>query len=477
MKEAKKNEKNLVKNASLNVLKQVCTLAFSLITFPYVSRTLGDDSYGKYSFASSIVEYLLIFSSSAGGAYAIREGARVKNNPAKIKELSSELFTISCLFTFVAYIALFMLITFWNKLHEYQDLLCIMSLRLLATTIGVDWIFNIYEDFKNITIRQIVVQGLGLLLTMLLVHSSDDVNLYAVATIVAMSGANIFNFFISRKYVKFRLTTSLNLSTHLKPIIMILFYSAMITIYSNADIIMLGVMKNDSVVGAYSVAAKIYGIAKNIFIAALTVLLPRMSNYLGNNEFSKMKIAINTTLDILLIGLSPVIVLLVFYAKPTILLVAGKDYLKGTAALQLLSIALLFAVVSSLLTTNVMIPNRQESKITIIVTISALSNIVLNYFFIPMWGAAAAALTTIVAEMVVCIGAIIYSAKYIEFRRTIIVLLKSGVSSLLMLVLLLAVSTFNLMGIFEIVIGGLVSCSAYVLSFLFLTRRYWRHRH
>ena len=148
---------------------------------------------------------------------------------------------------------------------------------------------------------------------------------------------------------------------------------------------MLGVMKNDSVVGAYSVAAKIYGIAKNIFIAALTVLLPRMSNYLGNNEFSKMKIAINTTLDILLIGLSPVIVLLVFYAKPIILLVAGKDYLKGTASLQLLSIALLFAVVSSLLTTNVMIPNRQESKITIIVTISALSNIVLNYFFIPMW--------------------------------------------------------------------------------------------
>lgn len=47
----------------------------------------------------------------------------------------------------------------------------------------------------------------------------------------------------------------------------------MITIYSNSDIIILGIMTDDSTVGIYSVAAKIYGISKNIFIAALTVLL------------------------------------------------------------------------------------------------------------------------------------------------------------------------------------------------------------
>ena len=68
----RKNGKSLVKNASLNVIKQICTLAFSLITFPYVSRVLGDIAYGRYSFAASIIEYLLIFSASAGGAYAIR---------------------------------------------------------------------------------------------------------------------------------------------------------------------------------------------------------------------------------------------------------------------------------------------------------------------------------------------------------------------------------------------------------------------
>lgn len=55
-----KNHK-IASNAFLNVIKQICTLVFSLITFPYVSRILGDNNYGKYSFATAIIEYLLLF--------------------------------------------------------------------------------------------------------------------------------------------------------------------------------------------------------------------------------------------------------------------------------------------------------------------------------------------------------------------------------------------------------------------------------
>lgn len=278
-----------------------------------------------------------------------------------------------------------------------------------------------------------------------------------------MSGVNLINFFVSRKYVKISLTKSLNLKKHIKPIMMLLFYSAMITVYSNADIIMLGVMKDGSVVGAYSVAAKIYGIAKNIFIAALTVLLPRMSAYLGNNELTKMKTIINKTLNILIIGLAPTIVLIIYFAQTVILIVAGKDYLQGTESLQLLSVALLFAVISSLLTTNIMIPNRQENKITIIVTISALSNVILNHFLIPVYGASAAALTTVNAEMVVCIGAIIYTKGYIKVRKVLIMGFKISLAAVVMLMILIAISVFKINNIIELFVGAFVSCAVYCL--------------
>lgn len=471
MNKGKIRGKSLVKNAGLNVIKQICTLAFSLVTFPYVSRVLGDASYGKYSFSASLIEYLLIFSASAGGAYAIREGAQIKKDADKLKKFASELFSIGCLFTLIAYIILFILILIWSKAYIYKDLLLILGTRIVATTIGVEWIFNIFEDFKNITIRQIAVQGVGLMLTLLLVHTNNDVNLYAIATVVAMSGANIINFFISRRYVKIRLTRTLNLKKHIKPILMILFYSAMITVYSNADIIMLGVMRNDSIVGAYSVAVKIYGIAKNMFIAALTVLLPRMSAYIGNNEFYKMKMVINKTLNILMIGLVPAIILLIFYAKSIILIVAGSDYIQGAMALQFLSIALLFAVVSSLLTTNIMIPNRLENKITIIVTISAFCNIILNYFLIPIFGLEAAALTTVIAELVVCIGAYIYSKEYIDYKKIFFIGRKVCLAAMVMIVLLIIVSNFKMNFIMKLIIGTTISCIGYglciYLDFLF----------
>lgn len=453
----------LLKNASLNVIRQAFMLTFSLVTFPYVSRILGDESYGKYSFATTVIEYLLIFSGSASGIYAIREGARLKNDKNRLRAFSSEIFSIGCLFTLIAYFILNGLATFWPKLYDKKVLLYILGVRIIGTTIGVEWIFNIFEDYKNLAIRQFLVQGIGLLLTFMLVHSENDTNLYAVATAVAMSGVNFVNFFISRKYVKYKIVKSLNLKTHLKPILMMLFNSAMVTIYSNSDIIMLGIMKDDSTVGIYSVSVKVYGVVKGVFIAALSVLLPRISMYLGNNEICRLKTVINKTLNVLLVGLIPSIVLLIFYAKTVIGIIAGSDYLKGETSLQLLSIALFFALVGSLLTTNIMIPNRQESIITIIVSVSAISNIVLNFFLIPFGGANSAAFTTVIAELIVCLGAIIYSKEYIDWKNMNRLCMKVFMPTTVMITALLAIKRLKMNYIPEFIIGTVVSCVSYIL--------------
>ena len=44
-------------NAILNMIKQICTVIFPLITVPYATRVLSTDSYGLVSYAFSIVSY------------------------------------------------------------------------------------------------------------------------------------------------------------------------------------------------------------------------------------------------------------------------------------------------------------------------------------------------------------------------------------------------------------------------------------
>lgn len=466
-----KNHK-IVSNAFLNVIKQICTLAFSLITFPYVSRILGERNYGKYSFATAIIEYLLLFSMIGGGTYAIREGSYVRDDKKKLGIFSSQMFTIGLFSTVLAYLILLFLCVVCANLQDYRNILFILSFRIFASFIGVEWIFIIFEDYLNITIRQIIVQTIGLILTFLLVKESDDIIWYAIATVIAMSSTNIINFFISQKYIKVSFTKNLSLLKHLKPMIMILLYSAMITIYSNSDIIILGIMTDDSTVGIYSVAAKIYGISKNIFIAALTVLLPRISYYFGKIQEAKVKKIINKTLELLLSFLIPFIILLIYYSKTLIYLISGESYVLGQRPLQLLSIALIFAIISSLLTTNIMIPNRKEKQITYLVIISAIANILFNIILIPLYKADAAAITTILAEFIVCVGAMISSRNYIHIYNLFILCFKISICSFVMIMVLLSVSILFENLLIELILGITLSLICYMLLTLLINKQY-----
>ena len=48
-------KKSLKFNAVLNVIKELMTIIFPMITFPYATRVLGLDNYGKYTFISRIL--------------------------------------------------------------------------------------------------------------------------------------------------------------------------------------------------------------------------------------------------------------------------------------------------------------------------------------------------------------------------------------------------------------------------------------
>ena len=81
-------------NAALNGLKQCLGILFPLITFPYVSRALGEDGFGQYSFSWSVISYFVLFAGLGINTYAIREGAKIRDNKAEINRFCSEAFTI-----------------------------------------------------------------------------------------------------------------------------------------------------------------------------------------------------------------------------------------------------------------------------------------------------------------------------------------------------------------------------------------------
>ena len=128
-------KKSIKINAVLNIIKQCCAIIFPLITFPYVSRTLGVEAYGKVNFSSSIVSYISLLAGLGVSSYAIREGARIRDDKDKFQAFANEVFSINVLSTAFAYIALFIIILAWNRLNSYRALLVILSLNVILTTL------------------------------------------------------------------------------------------------------------------------------------------------------------------------------------------------------------------------------------------------------------------------------------------------------------------------------------------------------
>ena len=92
-------QKSLGVNAILNGIKQCCSILFPLVTFPYVSRILGNGGYGKYSFSFSITNYFILFAALGIYTYAVREGAKIRNEQNKINKYFQSLTFIDYIFT------------------------------------------------------------------------------------------------------------------------------------------------------------------------------------------------------------------------------------------------------------------------------------------------------------------------------------------------------------------------------------------
>ena len=87
MSNSNKKQLSLVINAILNGLQSVLNLIFPLITFPYVSRILSVDGMGIYNFSNTYVGYFLLLAGWGVNTYAVREGAKLRENISLEKAL------------------------------------------------------------------------------------------------------------------------------------------------------------------------------------------------------------------------------------------------------------------------------------------------------------------------------------------------------------------------------------------------------
>lgn len=427
----KKNSLGVI--AILNAVNTVLGMLFPLITYPYITRILGVDNLGKINFSSAVVSYFSLLAALGIYTYASREGAIVREDKRLFNQFANEIFTINCLSMIATYIIQFVMVFSIHKLRGYAILIFIQSLSIFFTTIGVSWIYTIYEDYIYIVCRNVAFQIISLVLLFLLVKDKNDYIIYTIIMAISNGGSNVLNFIYAKKYAKLKITKIANCIKHVKSIFIIFASSIASTIYVNSDNIILGFMWGDSPVGLYSIAVKIYSILKTLVNAILGVALPRVTLLISLDKQKEVNGIVNNITLFLIFLIAPIVVGINILCNEVLYIVGGKQYILANTSLRILMIAFVFSIFASLYSTLILLPKKCEKIIAIASTISAIMNIVLNFFFIKYWKQNGAAFTTAISEIIVCFIYFHYSSKISNISIDIKEIVKVVVAAVLMI--------------------------------------------
>lgn len=409
---------SIMKNTIFNMVKTLSALLFPLITIPYVTRVLGVENYGKINFGTSIINYFTLIAALGLTTYAIRECSRVRDDRAKLSQLASELFSINMVTTVISYALLAVLLIFFPKFQGYRQLIIIQSTVILMTTVGCDWLNSAMEDFQYISMRTIGFQVLSLVLMFLFVRKSDDYLKYAIISAISAGGANLLNIRYRRRYCNVGFTAQIPWKRHLTPIFLLFVMSLAQTVFTSADMTMLGLMKNDYEVGIYSTAIKIERIISQVVSSNVFVLMPRMSYLYASGDQEKINTMLRKILAVFLVIGLPCFAGAFAISNDLILLVAGAEYVAAGLPLKIAMFSFLFSLLGgSFLGNVVLLSSGKEKNYMIICCIAAVLNVALNAVLIPAFGAVGATFTTAFSSFSMLVMLMVSTRKTVKLEK------------------------------------------------------------
>lgn len=87
------SQPSLKKNFGYNILYQLLIVITSLVTSPYLTRIIGAEGLGIYTFTQSYAHYFVLFIMLGVNNYGTREIAKVRNNKKETSKVFWEIYS------------------------------------------------------------------------------------------------------------------------------------------------------------------------------------------------------------------------------------------------------------------------------------------------------------------------------------------------------------------------------------------------
>ena len=429
--ENKAKPESIKKNYIYNTLYQILTLITPLITTPYISRVLGANGLGIYSYTNSIVTYFTLFAALGTVSYGQREIAMHRDSPEDSSRLFWEIEILSIVTTSVALVAWLIWILISTKYTPYYG---VLTMSVLAVAFDISWYFGGFEKFKYIVIRNTLVKLAGIALLFLFVREKTDVLLYVgIMAATGLLGNITMWTYLPRMLTRVEFRSLHPFKAHLKQTFAYFIPTIATSVYTVLDKTMIGaITESESQNGYYEQATKIIRMIESLLFSLNTVMSARQSYLFGEERFGEVKEKIQKSFEYLFALAIPFMFGIMGVAENFVPWFFGKGYQPVVLLLILMSPLPFVISISNILGSQYLTPSGQRARSSKGIIAGAITNFFLNAALIPRFGANGATLASVAAEFVISMIYVHMSKEFISWKQIWQVAWKKMLAGLIM---------------------------------------------
>ncbi|MCR0263922.1 flippase [[Clostridium] innocuum] len=390
-------KKKLTINYLFNLSYQILIIILPLVTTPYVSRILGPEGIGIYSYTTSITAYFILFGCIGLNLYGQREIAYHQNEKDARSKTFFELLVIKIC---AMGISLLLYILTVESMNQYKILFYIQLIDLIANMLDITYFYQGIEEFKKIVIRNVSVKIIGIICIFTFVKTEQDLPLYAFIYSVSLLLGNLSMWLSIHKYVNKVPIRILEFKKHIRPTLVMFLPQIAISIYTVLDRMMIGLITdNTAQIGYYEQAQKIVKLTLTMVTSLSTVMLPRIAHLFINNDRGKIIAYTETSLKYTFAISFPIMFGLVGIAPNLIPWFLGDEFMESINILIITAPIIVLIGISNIIGFQYLIPTKRQKVYTVSTIIGSFVNLILNFILIPGLLSVGAAIASVAAEL------------------------------------------------------------------------------
>lgn len=405
---------SLKKNVAYNFAYQLLILILPLVTAPYLSRVIGAEGVGVYSYSYSIATYFVYFVMLGLNNYGNRSIAAVQDDRQNRSKRFWEIYTMQAVCFLIAGAA-YVLYAF--ELSGDVTIALLQGIYVLSALFDVNWFFFGMEQFRLTVIRNAVVKTLTAAAVFVFVRDAGDIDAYVAVMCTGFLVSQLALWPFLGRYVDFAKPSLKGVLRHLKPNLVLFVPVVAVSIYNILSKIVLGAVAGADQVGFFENAVKVIQVPTALVAAVGTVMLPRTSALVAKGEHDKAARHTERTLVYVMAFTSVAAFGIPAVAYPFTDLFYGGGFEPTAACMVVLCATVPLLGFGNVVRTQYLIPMARDSVFLWSAICGAVTNVVVNLLLIPLFGCLGAAFGSVAAEGAVLLYQLVMVRKEIPMAR------------------------------------------------------------